>query len=334
MINEQSAALLLLKNDVNDIKNKLNFVSANNVRLAQNVNRCCRKQYINIEGHIAKILSELIGKPDVPLTSEEISIWLKNMFVAKQDLETKLSNLTKHMHAEFEGLIELSAKKVMDDVSLKIRDQLKQNMDLSYNKIEGGLTEAHIKLIVKDALAVYDADKTGLVDYALESSGGQVLSTRCTESYNARTAELSILGIPLWYPSNTPRTVISPEVVPGKCWAFQGFPGFLVLQLTARIQVSAFSLEHIPKSLAPNGIRDSAPKDFTVYGLSTENDDEPFLLGKYEYDHDGPALQFFSVQNTGPPFNLIELRIDSNHGNLLYTCLYRFRVHGNVHKPE
>ena len=42
-----------------------------------------------------------------------------------------------------------------------------------------------------------------------------------------KTAQISIFGIPLWYPTNTPRTAIAPSVQPGECWAFQGFPGFL-----------------------------------------------------------------------------------------------------------
>ena len=30
------------------------------------------------------------------------------------------------------------------------------------------------------------------------------------------------------------------------------------------------------------------------------------------------------------PFDIVELRIESNHGNMEYTCLYRFRVHGTL----
>jgi len=32
--------------------------------------------------------------------------------------------------------------------------------------------------VVKKALAKYDADKTGLFDFALESAGGSIVSTR------------------------------------------------------------------------------------------------------------------------------------------------------------
>lgn len=93
-----------------------------------------------------------------------------------------------------------------------------------------------------------------------------------------------------------------------------------------------FSLEHIPKSLSPNGRIDSAPKDFKVYGLQAENDKDGVLLGKYSYDDNGNPVQFFPVipddERKSQPFSHIELVITSNHGNLNYTCLYRFRVHG------
>ena len=36
----------------------------------------------------------------------------------------------------------------------------------------------YVEEIVKAALAKYDADKTGLFDFALESAGGSILSTR------------------------------------------------------------------------------------------------------------------------------------------------------------
>lgn len=124
--------------------------------------------------------------------------------------------------------------------------------------------EDEVRRMITGALKVYDADKTGLADYALESSGGQVVSTRCTENYHTKSAQISVFGIPLWYPSNTPRTAIQPNVLPGNCWAFQGFPGFLVLQLNMDIYVSGFTMEHIPKSLS-NGKIESAPKGFTVW---------------------------------------------------------------------
>lgn len=65
-------------------------------------------------------------------------------------------------------------------------------------------------------------------------------------------------------------------------------------------------------------------------------DKDPLLLGTYNYsaDKDVPSLQYFPVSNAEifQPYQIIELRVESNHGNPRYTCLYRFRVHGNVVK--
>ena len=93
-----------------------------------------------------------------------------------------------------------------------------------------------------------------------------------------------------------------------------------------------FSVEHIPRSLSPNGRIDSAPRHFVVHGLMAEFDKEPVILGEYEYDAvHGEPLQMFEMEITeerSKHFKLIEVEIKSNHGHPVYTCLYRFRVHG------
>uniref|UniRef100_A0A915MJ51 Uncharacterized protein n=1 Tax=Meloidogyne javanica TaxID=6303 RepID=A0A915MJ51_MELJA len=41
-----------------------------------------------------------------------------------------------------------------------------------------------VRNLLKRELRIFEADHTGMPDYALESSGGSVLSTRCTVQYN------------------------------------------------------------------------------------------------------------------------------------------------------
>ncbi|XP_055266463.1 SUN domain-containing protein 1 isoform X9 [Moschus berezovskii] len=128
-----------------------------------------------------------------------------------------------------------------------------------------GLTEAQAQVIVNNALKLYSQDKTGMVDFALESGGGSVLSTRCSETYETKTALVSLFGVPLWYFSQSPRAAIQPDVYPGNCWAFRGSQGYLVVRLSMMIRPTAFALEHIPKTLSPTGSIASAPKDWAVY---------------------------------------------------------------------
>ncbi|XP_005397844.1 PREDICTED: SUN domain-containing protein 1 isoform X3 [Chinchilla lanigera] len=192
-----------------------------------------------------------------------------------------------------------------------------------------GITEAQARVIVNNALKLYSQDKTGMVDFALESGGGSILSTRCSETYETKTALLSLFGIPLWYFSQSPRVVIQPDIYPGNCWAFKGSQGYLVVRLSMKIHPTMFTVEHIPKTLSPMGNISSAPKDFAVYGLENEYQEEGQPLGQFTYDQEGESLQMFqALEIPDRAFQIVELRILSNWGHPEYTCLYRFRVHG------
>ncbi|KAJ6646402.1 Klaroid protein [Pseudolycoriella hygida] len=297
-----------------------------------------QNQFPIIDNHVKVILMDIMGyefSSDKP-GKVDLKKWIQNVFVAKTYLEQRLSELSLKFDKDLKAELDRSAVVLMKNVGEQIKSQtllmIQNSMKSHEEGTVGALDELKIKDIVREVLAIYDADKTGLVDYALESAGGEVLSTRCTENYRAHY-QLSIFGIPIPYnyQSNTPRTAISPTVQPGNCWSFQGFPGFLVLKLNTFVFVTGFTMEHIPKTLAPNGKIDSAPKNFSVWGLEHENDHEPIEFGKYTFLENGTSLQYFSVQNADEKkaFNVVELRIESNHGNQNYTCLYRFRVHGH-----
>ncbi|NXD79887.1 SUN1 protein, partial [Halcyon senegalensis] len=120
-----------------------------------------------------------------------------------------------------------------------------------------------------------------------------------------------------------------PDMYPGNCWAFKGSLGYLVVKLSMKIYPTAFTVEHIPKTLSPSGNISSAPRNFSVYGLDDEYQEEGKLLGQYIYDQEGEPLQMFPVmEKSEKAYQIVELRIFSNWGHAEYTCLYRFRVHG------
>ncbi|XP_041755317.2 SUN domain-containing protein 2-like [Coregonus clupeaformis] len=169
-----------------------------------------------------------------------------------------------------------------------------------------------------------------LPDFALESQGGSIVTSRCSETYHTRSACVSFLGIPLWYPEETPRTVIQgQQVLPGKCWPFPGAQGTMTIALSHPIHVTHVSLEHLSTAVSPNGRIDSAPKDFAVYGMSTVSE-EGTLLGMFTYDQAGDPLQTFKLPNPTAVYRYVELHVLSNWGHQDYTCVYRFRVHGKM----
>ncbi|CAB4057757.1 SUN1_2 [Lepeophtheirus salmonis] len=182
---------------------------------------------------------------------------------------------------------------------------------------------------VSDLIRIYDSDKTGKFDFALESAGGSIITTRCTESLINHKALYTIFGFSVWYPSNNPRLAIQHGTHPGECWAFKGSQGNLVIKLSNYIFPKEVSIEHVSKSLTPNKLIDSAPKNFSIYGLDSEDDERPLMLGNYLYLDNDIILQNFEIQFPSlQPYNILEIVIHSNHGNINYTCLYRVRVHG------
>lgn len=188
--------------------------------------------------------------------------------------------------------------------------------------------ENQVKQWIYSELETYSADRIALADHALESAGGFIVSTRCSESYNRKTALISVLGIPIYYNINTPRSVIQASTLPGECWSFKGSEGYVVISLSGAVLPTSFTLEHIPKELSPHGRIDSAPKDFTVLGLHDSYDYDGIPLGDFRYEEDGPVIQQFAALAQPDHFTHIELRVKSNWGHKEYTCLYRFRVHG------
>lgn len=357
-ISDQQITINQLQNDMNDLKEKFRnaFIANNDMHISieqlqtrqndldekiasaqihnsEQLDKVLReidekltisedKQFNVIDNHIRVVLAEILSyKTDdgKPLQNADITNWIRSVFVAKDLLEERLSELNAKFDNKINEEINQSADVLIKSISESIKrdihvaiEQKQKELHETGQSSSVSLDEKRIRAIIKEALAVYDADKTGMVDYALESAGGEILSTRwvneffsliysyamepygftifnqylyqqiqlsdlyerwcllfrCTENFHIKSAEISIFGVPLWYKSNTPRTVISPTVQPGECWSFQGFPGYLVLKLNNNVFVTGFTMEHIPKLLAPNGRIDSAPKLFTVWVMS------------------------------------------------------------------
>ncbi|XP_061079769.1 SUN domain-containing protein 1 isoform X2 [Conger conger] len=246
--------------------------------------------------------------------------WLSAQFARGSDLQASLVSLETS---------------ILRNVSLQL-EQSKQppcpaavTATVELAAKDAGMSEEQVQLIVQNALRLYSQDRTGQVDYALESGGGSILSTRCSETYETKTALMSLFGLPLWYFSQSPRVVIQPDMYPGNCWAFKGSHGYLVIRLSLSVVPTAFCLEHISKTLSPTGTISSAPRHFIVYGLDDEYQEEGKLLGRYTYQEDGESLQTFPVtEENDEAYQIIEVRVLSNWGHPEYTCLYRFRVHG------
>lgn len=178
-----------------------------------------------IDERVRKILITILGgSEDMDLNA--LAIWIRSVFVTRDYLEERLQRLNADRDAQVKADLDKLGAILLEQIMSKVHEEL-ISIESRHEVVVGNYDDDYIRKIVRQILAVYDADKTALADYALETAGGQVISIKCTQIYQHKSAQISIFGIPLWYQTSTPRIVITPTVHPGQCWAFAGFPGYL-----------------------------------------------------------------------------------------------------------
>jgi SUN domain-containing protein 1/2 len=241
----------------------------------------------------------------------------------------------------FSGVVETTAENAKEyyDAGIQKVNSLIEELKQEREKILGTRhtlkpdQEKELSEMVRKLLDEYAADETGQADYALEANGGKVVDTRCQEyTDEPRQNVVKFLGIPIVHMSKQPDILIKHGRMPGQCFPFKGDHGSVVIRLAVPVVPTEFVLEHLSKSISIVGHINSAPNNFTVYALKDKHDKEGVVLGRYFYDaENGPALQRFKPQiNNVPVVEYIEVQVTSNWGNPNYTCLYRFRVHGDM----
>ncbi|XP_071587182.1 sperm-associated antigen 4 protein-like [Heliangelus exortis] len=183
---------------------------------------------------------------------------------------------------------------------------------------------AEIIAMKKEAQEMQEAMSatTWISDWALKSAGACVdLQRLSSTSWLCR-----VLGLRCTVPVQD--TFVQPDFSPGYCWPFQGTETEVLIRLPVQIQPMAITLQHTSSTAAPPGIRGSAPRDFSVYGLDEEGKDKT-LLGTFTYAMQEELTQTFPLQLGIPgAFRFLQLDVRSNWGKPRYTCIYRVQVHG------
>lgn len=95
------------------------------------------------------------------------------------------------------------------DTSKTRRDLVKEELE-SDEHVSFRMLEEYVKRTFK----VYDADKTGMTDYASDSLGAAILFTKCTETYQDNSRWLTVLNMPITRITTSPRVVIQVLLAP------------------------------------------------------------------------------------------------------------------------
>ncbi|KAF8206318.1 hypothetical protein K438DRAFT_1577570 [Mycena galopus ATCC 62051] len=212
-------------------------------------------------------------------------------------------------------------------------------------------------------------------DFALVSSGAQVIPSLTTHEYEVRPSTLGgkVVGFLTgngYLTGRSPVTSLHHEIRDGYCWPFAGSQGQLGVALAAPVYIEDITIDHVAVEAALNERRTSAPREMEVWGLVEGADnlaklkawrveratrreagevleEEPLRpktlpksveyvrVAAFSYDvRASNNIQTFpaepELRALGIDFGVVALVVKSNWGHEAFTCLYRFRVHGQM----
>ncbi|KAJ8986116.1 hypothetical protein NQ317_005586 [Molorchus minor] len=191
-------------------------------------------------------------------------------------------------------------------------------------KYQQEMLERNLQNIIAKEIEKFGSDKTGMTDFALESTGGKIIQlSPGTENFEQA---VSMMGMTLCDGKHGPRAMIqvsdlavfvqdrieAADMSPGYCWAIKGSSGGVIIKLLGNVRITAVSVEHISKNLSPTKEVSSAPKNFSVWGLKSPTD-RGVVLGEFSYDVNGALVQTYKVNNS-MAFEYVEFRVLTNQG--------------------
>ena len=107
--------------------------------------------------------------------------------------------------------------------------------------------------MIDKKIETYHSDRTGQVDYALQSAGGTTVPWRSSPSMSSGHPWIQFWGFPILTAKNNPDRAIQADNTAGNCWAIEGSKGHLVLKLSRPVHITHLTLEHISKAISPSG---------------------------------------------------------------------------------
>ncbi|XP_028634220.1 SUN domain-containing protein 3 isoform X2 [Grammomys surdaster] len=251
---------------------------------------------------------------------------------AQQELLKKESQTLENNFREIMFLIEQIdvLKALLKDMKDGVHNNsLPVHREAVQDQATAEVLDEEMSNLVHYVLKKFRGDQIQLADYALKSAGASVIEAGTSESYKNNKAKLYWHGIGFLNYEMPPDMILQPDVHPGKCWAFPGSQGHILIKLARKIIPTAVTMEHISEKVSPSGNISSAPKEFSVYGVMKKCEGEEKLLGQFIYNKMEATIQTFELQNeASESLVCVKLQILSNWGHPKYTCLYRFRVHG------
>lgn len=189
----------------------------------------------------------------------------------KVDFETKANENVQKIGEELLSKV-AKQEQMKKDIPASRRPSSTSPQQITIKSSDGTNISDLIESLVDTALIRYSKDVLAKPDYALYTSGGRVIPSLTSPTYEVRPVGLTpkILG---WItgiksiPGRPPVIALHPDNGLGSCWPFAGSHGQLGILLSRRVVPTDITIEHASVDVALDGDVASAPKDFEVWGV-------------------------------------------------------------------
>lgn len=246
--------------------------------------------------------------------------------VSKKTFLDILHREIKNLKVDFETKLNENVQKIGEELLNKVakQEQMKTGGLASLNPFHRSTASAPHTVTIKSsdgqniselignlvdsALVRYSKDILARPDYALYSSGGRVIPSLTSPTYEVRPQGVApkLIG---WItgagstPGRPPVWALHPDTSVGSCWPFAGNQGQLGILLSRRVVPSDITLEHASVDVALDGDVSSAPKDFEVWGV-VEGQEDITRLAQYRAEQSESRRRAFEA---GEPFDETEV---------------------------
>ncbi|KAJ7707624.1 hypothetical protein B0H17DRAFT_1033293 [Mycena rosella] len=151
---------------------------------------------------------------------------------------------------------------------------------LTIKSSDGQDVTAVIADLVNKAVGMYGKDNIARQDFALHSSGGFVIPSLTSPTYEVRPSSLrgKVVGYVTgngFFVGRPPVTALHYDLHDGHCWPFAGSQGQLGVVLAAPVYIEDITIDHVAAETAVN-MRTSAPREMEVWAMVEGRDN----LGK------------------------------------------------------
>ncbi|GAA5912465.1 uncharacterized protein JCM6883_005908 [Sporobolomyces salmoneus] len=213
----------------------------------------------------------------------------------KRDFETKANENFEQMGQELLSKVAKQDEMRKKDAAYSARHSPSSSSSssvhagpLTIKSTDGQNVTAVITSLVDSALLRYSKDVLARPDYALFTSGGRVIRSLTSPTYEPHPLSRSRAALAWITGASAPRgrpavTALHPDSTPGSCWPFEGQHGQLGIQLSRRVIPSDITIEHISRDVALDGDVSSAPKDFEVWAV-VEGQENVVKLAQYRHE--------------------------------------------------